>query len=208
MVRRFDIVLKRGRWESKARTAIAWPGDSVCVAPVGGHMQLAIRSEQTPGRRQHRMSSNLNVLGLAGLFATSLAHAATALTKFGALATVSSFTCPGDNCGGGTLNDAIPLRTTLQVGPIDGAAGAISANVAATLTDQPGGADPLSAYSLLTTLALASPADNFLEFNASGAVQTTGMVSIDVTDGAQFYLVMGLMRAPAVPVRPRCRWAP
>ena len=228
------------------------------------------------------MSTKLKVLGLAGLFATSLVpavEAATALTEFGALATVSSFSCPSDSCGGGTLDDAILLGTTLQVGPVDGAAGASSANVAVTPTDQPGGvqatatvssglavpilkagaigtthtwlggqalvaqgytytgtgpetlsldwqldgsilnpdadsvtglvvfvgffessslvfpevSDPLSAFSLLTALAIASPADNFLEFNASGTVQETGTVSIDVTDGAQFYLVMGLM---------------
>lgn len=228
------------------------------------------------------MTSSNKGLGLAGLLAASLlpaAQAATALSEFGALTTVSSFACPGDSCGGHTLADAQLLATTLAVGPTDGGAGANSASVAVGAAGQPGGVQasaavsagfavpilkagalgtanswlggqalvsqgytysgtgpetlsldwqldgtilnpdgdpvtglvvfvgffdatslvfpdvstPLGAFTLLTSLALASPADNFREFTASGAVQESGTVSIDVADGAQFYLVMGLM---------------
>lgn len=53
--------------------------------------------------------------------------------------------------------------------------------------------DPLAAYTLLGSLALASPDDNFREFTATGAVLAGDTLSIDVDTGAQFYLVMGLM---------------
>jgi hypothetical protein len=228
------------------------------------------------------MISSDKVLCLTGLLAACLTpatQAATALTEFGALATVSSFSCPSDSCGGDTVADALLLGSTLQVGPTDGGAGANSANVAIAPTDQSGGVQasatvspgfavpvlkagalgtanawrggqalvsqgytyagtgpemlslnwqldgtilnpdadpvtglvvfvgffeatslvfpdvstPLNAFTLLASLALASPADNFLEFTASGAVQDAGTVSIEVNDGAQFYLVMGLM---------------
>lgn len=52
---------------------------------------------------------------------------------------------------------------------------------------------PLQAYTLLTSLALASPDDNFREFTADGAVLAGDTLSIDVDTGEQFYLVMGLM---------------
>lgn len=59
----------------------------------------------------------------------------------------------------------------------------------------PGGTgtpDPFLAYALLTSLALGSPADNFLEFTADGAVAEMGAITIDVATGDEFYLAMGL----------------
>ena len=52
---------------------------------------------------------------------------------------------------------------------------------------------PLSAYTLLESLATPGPTTNLLEFTADGAVHETGTIQIDVANGEQFYLVMGLM---------------
>ncbi|MEQ8497112.1 MAG: hypothetical protein RLW61_17675 [Gammaproteobacteria bacterium] len=54
--------------------------------------------------------------------------------------------------------------------------------------------DPSATAFLLATLALVSPDDNFLEFTATNAnVVESGNISIDVTNGEEFYLAMGLM---------------
>lgn len=57
----------------------------------------------------------------------------------------------------------------------------------------PDASDPFTAYLLLTSLALASPADEFREFTAGGAVSETGTIDIAVSANDEFYLVMGLM---------------
>lgn len=54
---------------------------------------------------------------------------------------------------------------------------------------------PMDAFTLLAGLAMASPADNVLEFTTSGAVAHEAALGIDVSDGDQFYLAMGLMAA-------------
>ncbi len=54
---------------------------------------------------------------------------------------------------------------------------------------------PMDAFTLLAGLALADPANNVLEFTTPGAVAHGSTLSIDVNDGDQFYLAMGLMAA-------------
>jgi len=54
--------------------------------------------------------------------------------------------------------------------------------------------NPGSTAFLLASLALVSPDDNFLEFTATNAnTAESGTISIDVTNGEEFYLAMGLM---------------
>ncbi len=54
--------------------------------------------------------------------------------------------------------------------------------------------NPASTAFLLASLALVSPDDNFLEFTATDPnTVESGTIGIDVTNGEQFYLAMGLM---------------
>lgn len=57
------------------------------------------------------------------------------------------------------------------------------------------GSSPMDAFNLLAGLALADPENNFLEFTTPGDVVHGSTLSIDVNDGDQFYLAMGLMAA-------------
>lgn len=53
---------------------------------------------------------------------------------------------------------------------------------------------PLNAFTLLVDLALASPADNFNEYTTQNAsVNESGTIDIQVANGDDFYLIMGLM---------------
>lgn len=66
---------------------------------------------------------------------------------------------------------------------------------AATLGAFPDVSSPLTAVTLLATLATSSPDDEFRQFTTDGAVSESGSISLAVTPGQQFYLVMGLMAA-------------
>lgn len=66
---------------------------------------------------------------------------------------------------------------------------------AAALGAFPDVSNPLGAATLLASLATASPNDEFQEITTDGVVNTNGTLSLSVTQGQQFYLVMGLMAA-------------
>ncbi len=211
-------------------------------------------------------------LALLGMLSTSHTNAATTLTEWGAVATISNATCMGDFC--------VPIGSP-SVGPSAGGAGVASASIAtgnwptpssalasgtvagnlsvplltagaASVTDSwiagqalvmqgydytgtgsetlhldwgitgnivntdsdpvtglvvfvgffgsdtllfPDVSDPVNTIGLLAALAHEDPANNFLEFTQHGSVSHQGTLTIDVDNGSQFYLAMGLMAA-------------
>jgi len=54
-------------------------------------------------------------------------------------------------------------------------------------------ADPFAVTTLFATAALVDPTDNVVEITAAGPVDTSGNISLTVSPGQAFYLVMGLM---------------
>lgn len=108
---------------------------------------------------------------------------------------VQSYTYTG---AGETLTLAWHLTGTIDNPDGDGSTGLVMFAGffdAATLGAFPDVSNPVGAATLLASLATASTNDEFQEFTADGVVNASSTLSLSVTQGQQFYLVMGLMAA-------------
>lgn len=168
---------------------------SLTVAPVDGGVGVSSASTST-GAYPTQGSARAEATVSAGLAVPVLraAAAGSANAWFGAQALVAQgYTYTG------TGPQTLSLDWTLDGDIVNPDGDAITGFVVfvgffgVNELSFPDVSQPLQAYRLLSSLALASPEDNFREFTADGAVLAGDTLSIDVDTGAQFYLVMGLM---------------